>query len=179
MRWPLPPRQSGYDAFFFHLGGCKHGVISLVAFSWFFVPNKAPFAPIKGPLHSTLPRVRPIAPTNFYYIWPLNGWEFFIGSPMLPSSTSRTYMPLRPSLKSNIHPFWSKMPQFKSCPSIMLVKKLHSQRKFNCPHTNDPKFWIDHIWSLRQLGLNFSQSLRSLLPKHPLNAKSPTLKPLG
>ena len=86
----VSPCHSGHNALFFHLGGCKHGVTSLVTYSWFSMPNKVLFAPIKGPLHSTLPRAISIAPTNFYFFWPLNGWDFLIGSPMLPSSTNIT-----------------------------------------------------------------------------------------
>ena len=33
-------------------------------------------------------------------------------------------------------------------------KKLRGQRIFNCPHTNVPKFWVDHIWSLGHLEVN-------------------------
>jgi hypothetical protein len=159
--------HSGYSALFLYLGGCKHGVIPLVTISCFTAPNYIPLRTLKGPLYFTPPRATPIAPTFFFSPWPLGDWDFLLGSPMLPASTSRTYMPLRPSLKSNIYPFLSKMPQLTSYLSIMPVKKIPRSKEFNCPHTNEPKFWVDHIWSLRQLGVKSAGFTSSTFPIQP------------
>ena len=54
------------------------------------------------------------------------------------------------------------MPQSKSCRSILPRKKsLRGRRNFNCPHTNEPKFWIDHIWLLGHLGVKHTKVIRT------------------
>jgi len=117
------PRHSGYSAPFLYLGGCKHGVIPLVTISCFTAPNYVPLPTMKGPLSFTPPRATPIAPTFIFSPCPLGDWDFLIGSPMLPASTSMTYMPLRPSLKSNIYPFFVENASTHKLPFYNARKK--------------------------------------------------------
>jgi hypothetical protein len=147
------PFHSGYSALFYHLDGCKHGVISFVYISWFSVPYKVPISSIKGPLHSTPSRAKPIAHLFFFFFARSIGGTFSLVLQCCPLLLVR-HICLCGPLKNQIFNFFDQKHLNQILTHLYCPRQNFTRSKeFNCPHTNEPKILVDHIWSLGQLGV--------------------------